>query len=77
MFYCVLVSINIPFESLDRILFHSHFKQKAFGISAWHLFAFPSQCQIYYVPYFLNDCALRCIINRNLFESTGCDCSRL
>ncbi len=36
MFYCVLVSINIPFESLDRILFHIHFKQKhlalVFGI---------------------------------------------
>ncbi len=52
MFYCVLVSINIPFESLDQILFHIHFKQKAFGISAWHLFAFPSHCQIFNAPSF-------------------------
>lgn len=37
MFYCVLVSINIPFEPLDQILFHMHFKQNAFGISTWLL----------------------------------------
>lgn len=69
MFNCVLVSINIPFESLDCILFHMHFKQKAFGISAWRLFAFPSQCQIYNTPYFFNYYALHCIINWNLFKT--------
>jgi len=52
MFYCVLVSINIPFEPLDQILFHMNFKQKAFGINTWLLcFIFLSQFQIYNITF--------------------------
>lgn len=78
MFYCVLVSINIPFEPLDRILFHMHFKQKAFCISTWLMcLIFLLSFEIYNRPYFLNDCALHLIINRNLLKSAGCDFGQL
>jgi len=69
MFYCVLVSINIPFEPLDRILFHMNFKQKAFGINTRLL------CFIFLLSF--RSITLHLIINRNLFKSTGCDFGQL